>query len=224
MAHENDSFIDEVSEELRRDRLFGLFRRYGWIGVLGILLIVGGAGWREYSRAQATAKAQAFGDAILAAEGAEDAVAALTAVASDGSAGRAAVTGLLAAGVQAEAGDSAVAASRLKALSEGLGADQPVLRDLARLKQVLAEGDAMNVAQRDAVLADLARPGAPFELLALEQQAIALVGAGRVEDAITLIRQIQQKDGLSEGLRLRLSEMMIALGADAGEDSAVPAE
>ncbi len=28
-----DSFVDEVTDELRRDRLFAAFRKYGWIGV-----------------------------------------------------------------------------------------------------------------------------------------------------------------------------------------------
>jgi len=37
-----DSFIDEVTEEVRRDRLFRLFRKYGWIGVVIILGLVGG--------------------------------------------------------------------------------------------------------------------------------------------------------------------------------------
>jgi hypothetical protein len=40
-----DSFIDEVTEEVRRDRLFGLFRKYGWIGLVVILGIVGGTAW-----------------------------------------------------------------------------------------------------------------------------------------------------------------------------------
>ena len=40
-----DSFIDEVTEEVRRDRLFALFRKYGWIGLVVVLGIVGGAGW-----------------------------------------------------------------------------------------------------------------------------------------------------------------------------------
>ena len=43
-------------------------------------------------------------------------------------------------------------------------------------------------------------------------EAVALIGAGRPDDAVTLIRQIQDKDGVSQALRLRLSEMMIALG------------
>jgi fermentation-respiration switch protein FrsA (DUF1100 family) len=40
---DTDSFIDEVTEEVRRDRLFGLMKRYGWIAALAVLLIVGGA-------------------------------------------------------------------------------------------------------------------------------------------------------------------------------------
>ena len=61
---ENDSFIDEVTEEVRRDRLFALFRKYGWIGVVAIVLIVGTAAWNEWSKARAEARSQAFGDAI----------------------------------------------------------------------------------------------------------------------------------------------------------------
>ena len=43
----SDSFIDEVTEEVRKDRLFQLFRRYGWIAGVVIVLIVGGAAWNE---------------------------------------------------------------------------------------------------------------------------------------------------------------------------------
>ena len=64
---DTDSFIEEVTEEVRRDRLFALMRRYGWIAVVAVLLLVGGTAYREYTRAAETAKAQAFGDAILAA-------------------------------------------------------------------------------------------------------------------------------------------------------------
>ena len=78
----------------------------------------------------------------------------------------------------------------------------------------MLNGSDMDPSERDAVLTRLSRTGAPFELLALEQKAVALVDAGRSEDAVSLIRQIQQKDGLTEALRRRLSEMMIALGAE----------
>ena len=42
---DTDSFIEEVTEEVRRDRLYGLLRRYGWIAALVIILIGGGASW-----------------------------------------------------------------------------------------------------------------------------------------------------------------------------------
>lgn len=213
MANQNDSFIDEVTEDLRRDRLFGLFRRYGWIAILVILGIVGGAAWREYARNQDEAKAQSWGDAILTAREAEDRVAALSAVDPQGSASRKLLSEMLAAGAEAEAGLTQQAAERLKAAATGVEGD-PVLHDLAMLKAVMAAGPAMDAAERDRVLAELSKPGAPFELLALEQKAVALIGAGRKEDAVMLIGQIQQKDGLSEPLRRRLSEMMITLGAE----------
>lgn len=212
MANQNDSFIDEVTEDLRRDRLFSLFRRYGWVALLVILGIVGGAAWREYALTRDAARAEAWGDAILAAQQAQDPVAALAGVDPAGSAGRKALSEMLAAGAEAEAGQNQKAAERLKAVATTLSGD-PLLHDLALLQAVMVAGSGMDAAERDRLLADLSRPGAPFELLALEQKAVALIGAGRKDDAVTLIRQIQQKDGLSEPLRRRLSEMMITLGA-----------
>ena len=46
---ETDSFIEEVSEEVRKDRLFAIMRKYGWIALLAVLLMVSGTAYREYS-------------------------------------------------------------------------------------------------------------------------------------------------------------------------------
>ena len=214
MANQNDSFIDEVSDELRRDRLFMLFRRWGWVAMLVILGIVGGVIWREYDLSRKRAEARDWGDAVLAAEASGD-PAAIMKVDPGSSAGRRTLAALLAASAWSETGGTDAAAGALRSVAEGAatGGDD-VLRDLAQLKLLLLEGPAMDPARRDEILTRLSRAGAPFELLALEQKAVALVEAGRTEDAVTLIRQIQQKDGLSESLRRRLSEMMIALGVE----------
>ena len=82
MANQNDRFIDEVTEDLRRDRLFLMLRRYGWIAVLLILALVAGAAWREYASSRDRAAARAFGDAILAAEAETDAAARADALAA----------------------------------------------------------------------------------------------------------------------------------------------
>ena len=73
-----------------------------------------------------------------------------------------------------------------------------------------------------AALATLSATGAPFELMALELKAVALVGADRPDDAVALIRQVQEKDGLTEPMRRRLAEMMITLGVDPEPSTDLP--
>ena len=64
---ETDSFIEEVSEEVRKDRLFALMRKFGWIPVLVVVLVVSGTAYREYRISTDTVAAQQTGEAILAA-------------------------------------------------------------------------------------------------------------------------------------------------------------
>ncbi len=221
MANQNDNFIDEVFDDLRRERLFRLFRRWGWVAGLVILGIVAGVIWREYSQARDQAQARAWGDAILAAEATGDPQEIMQ-VDPQGAESRRILGALLAASEWSETdgGDAAAEALRDVAGNQAAGT---VLHDLAELKLVMLQGETMDPAQRDEILSRLSRAGAPFELLALEQKAIALIGAGRTDDAVNLIRQIQEKDGLSQALRLRLSEMMIALGVEPEPSENMPA-
>ena len=53
---DTDSFLQEVSEELRRDKLYRNMRKYGWIGLLLVVIIVGGAAYREYQKSQAAGR------------------------------------------------------------------------------------------------------------------------------------------------------------------------
>lgn len=221
MANQNDSFIDEVTDDLRRDRLFNLFRRWGWVAALLIVAIVAGVMWREWSQSDRREAAQAWGDSMLTAEATGE-PATIAAVDPDGAPQRQTLTALLAASAWADADDKDAAATALRDVAGREGQDA-TLHDLAELKLVMLEGDDMDPAERDTMLQRLSRAGAPFELLALEQKAVALIGADRTEDAVTLIRQIQQKDGLSQTLRRRLSEMMISLGIEPEIDGNRPA-
>ncbi len=205
---ESDSFIDEVTEEVRRDRLFAFLRRYGWIGILGVVLIVSGAGYVEWKKARAEARAEAFGDAVLAAMEAEDRAAALAAVPADGA--QVAVVRLLAA-AEGTPGPETLAGLQALASDTALPAN---LRALAQIKAVLLAGDAMTPAVRDATLAELAMPGVPFRGLAMEQQALALLADGQRDAAIALARQILQEPELTAGLQQRVTQLIVALGAD----------
>lgn len=208
---ESDSFIDEVTEEVRRDRLFALMRRYGWIGVLAVVLIVGGAGVNEWRKARAEARAQAFGDAVIAAMAAEDRAAALAAVPADGA--QAGLVNMLTAAAMLEADDPAATRAALQAVA--VDATQPeTLRALAQLKLVMLQGAEIDPALRDATFSELAAPGAPFRLLAIEQQALVLLQAGDTDAAVARLQQLLQEPELTPGLQQRVAEVMVALGVD----------
>ena len=208
---DSDSFIDEVTEEVRRDRLFALFRRYGWIAALVVVAIVGGAAWNEWRKASERRAAEAFGDAVLAAIAAPDRAAALADIAVEGDG--AAIRDLLRASVADEAGDRGAALAALEAVAADPGLPV-VYRDLARLKWVILSGPDLSAADRDAALQGLAAPGAPFRALALEQQALSLVAAGRTEDALETLQALRQDAAASAGLQRRAAQLIVALGGD----------
>ena len=62
---DTDSFLQEVSEELRRDKLYRNIRKYGWVAILLVILIVGAATYREYLKSQAETEAELFGTSII---------------------------------------------------------------------------------------------------------------------------------------------------------------
>lgn len=204
----NESFIDEVTEEVRREKLYALLRRWGWVGVVAVLAIVGGAGWFEWQRAQAARQAQAQGDALLSALESEDTVAGLGAVSAAGDSE--AVRLLLVAGEQEAAGDAAAARATLESVAGLVGID-PLLGDLARLKSLMLATD-MDGAERLAGLEALSRPGAAYRMPALEQMALVQIGAGDTDAARETLAVIIEDAGVPQGMRARAEALVEALG------------
>lgn len=211
---EQDTFIDEVTEEVRRDRLFGVFRRYGWIAVLLILGIVGGAAWNEWRRATAQAAAEARGDAVLAALD----IAALSdrmeeiGRASDAETGDlAALLAMFAAGQATPDEGRDAARARLEGAAAASGLD-PIYRDLAVLKGLALAGADLDPDERLSRLEPLTLPGAPYRVLALELSAYAEVDRGDRTAAISILRDLTEDAEAPGGLRQRASQMIVALG------------
>lgn len=216
---DTDSFIDEVTEEVKRDRLFGYIRRYGWIGALAVVLIVGGAGWREYRKAQDTAQAQAFGDAIMTALDVEDPASRITAletVKAHGAGGQA-LLDLLIAAEEGSAGDGAAAAKRLRGVSGNLEVPS-IYRQIAQFKALARDDAGISVEERRSGLEELAVPGRPLNLLAQEQIALLDIETGDTDAAITRLTAIATDSTATSGLRRRAQQLIVALGGpvDAG--------
>lgn len=205
-----DSFIDEVTEEVRRDRLFRLFRKYGWIGVVIILGLVGGTAWTEWSKSRADARAQAFGDAVIDAldQGTpEERREALAAVPAD--AGQAGLLGLIMASDPAE--DKAARLAALDKVANDASLS-PAYRDLAVLRRVLVAGADQPLADRRSALEGIAAPGRPYRVLAEEQLGYLLIEEGKTDEAIAALIALLQDQEASGSLRARLGQVVTALG------------
>ncbi|OCX66483.1 hypothetical protein BFP70_04430 [Thioclava sp. SK-1] len=211
---ETDSFIDEVTEEVRRDRLYAAYKKYGWIGAVVVVAIVGGAAYTEWSRTQSDAQSQAFGDALMAAVEGDAPAEQLADIEATGA--RAALRDLMAGSQALQSGERETGLTLLRSVSDQ--ADVPrSISDLAQLKWVIAAGEDLSAQDRDAALVTLSAPGAPYAQLAQEQQALALMQSGDTNGAIALAQDILGQSGVTAGLQQRLSELIVALGGDPAE-------
>ena len=210
-----DSFINEVTEEVRRDRLFAMFRKYGWIGGLVVVAIVGGAAYSEWQKAQALARAEGFGEAMLDAldiGGASERRAAMGSVPADGA--QLALRALMVASDPAE--DKAAALAALDALIADV--TQPeIYRDMAQLRRVMEAGTDMALADRRAALEGISAPGRAFRVMAAEQLAYLMLEEGNTEAAIAALATLMQDQEATQGLRARAAQMITALGGSLPE-------
>lgn len=215
---QSDSFIDEVTEEVRRDRLFATFRKYGWVAAIAVVVIVGGAAYYEYSRAQATAEAEAFGDALLVAleqgEPAERAAAldAVQPATPDG----AVVVALTRSAELAKSGDIEAAVDALGVIADN--AEMPVAyRSLAAYRQLALQADTLSTEERRAGYEELTGAGAPLRLMALEQIAMTHVEDGNRDEALLQLQGLLDEDGVTPDLLRRISQLIVVLGGTPGE-------
>jgi hypothetical protein len=205
-----DSFIEEVTEEVRRDKLFAVFRKYGWIAIVVVLALVGGTAWTEWSKSRAEARAQAFGDALIDAldQGTPlERREALAAIPTDGA--QTALLKLIMASDPDEDPAATLAALDAVAADATLPA---VYRDLAALRRVLVGGTDVPLADRRTALQAIAEPGRPYRTLAEELLAYLLVEEGKTDEAIAAMTTLMQDQEASTALRGRLGQMITALG------------
>ena len=212
---DTDSFLQEVSEELRRDKLYRNIRKYGWVAILLVVLIVGAATYREYLKSQAETEAELFGTSIIDAlneKNVADRIAKLQKINAPGENAKAIVAMLLSAeatGNETKNFDM----STLSDVTEKLSIDAHY-RDLLNFKILLGSSEIMDIDERVKAFEGLSTPGNPFRLLAEEQIALIELELGNTDNAIQKISQILLDAELTAGLRNRATQMLIALGKD----------
>ncbi len=215
---DTDSFIEEVTEEVRRDRLFLMLKRYGWIGGLAVVLIVGGAAFNEYNKSKQLAASQKLGDEMIAALSSDDEAGradALAAISTE-TAGGSAILAMLQAGALAETDKPEEAVARLQEVA--LNAELPLIyRHIASFKALGLQQDSLSIEERRLQFEALAQPGAPLSLLASEQLALLDVEAGDVDAAIDRLKAIVEDAGVTADLKERATQVIVALGGKLDE-------
>lgn len=205
----NESFIEEVTDELRSDQLWAAMRKYGWIAALAIIVIVGGASYNEYRKAQLAAAAQAKGDAILDALNQDDDAAVLEGLKAAQDTGLATQFLLADELASQDDGAGAVAVYEEIATTEGVEA---VYRDLASFKALLLQGTDTAVEQRQLGFEALAQPGGAYRLLASEQLALIALEKGDRDGALAQLQLLLDDTEVTQGLRRRVTQAIVALG------------
>ena len=212
---DTDSFIDEVSEEIRREKLFKTFRKYGWIGVALVVIVVGGTGYREYSRAAEKTASETFGSSVLEALQENDPsarVAQLDTITVPNASGGAMIAMLQAAELASD-NDGAGAAAKLEAAAVSGDLDQ-MYRDILNFKRLTVDESGIDAGERRMGFEQLATPGNPLRLLAEEQLVLLDLTAGDSTAAVNRLSMIIEDAELTQGLRQRAGQLMIALGQD----------
>lgn len=210
-----DSFIEEVTEEVRRDKLYAALRKYGWIGILALAAIVGGAGYSEYNKAQARAQAEATGDSMLAALQLDESVerAAALALVEVENPSASAIVSLMTAAEQSSAGETESANETLQSVANAQ--DLPLIyRQIASFKALGLSAAELPVEERRAGYEALSQPGNPLRLLATEQLGLIDIEVGDTAAALVVFQGIIDDSEATADLQQRSVQLMVALGAE----------
>jgi hypothetical protein len=208
----------EVDEELRRDRLEQLWKRYGsWIIAAAVVVVVATAAvtfWREYQRKQRQAEGVRYAEALTLAHGGktEQAIEALAKLGTGASDGHGLLARFEIAAVKEQSGDKKGAIAAWQAIADD-GAVGPVYRQLATVLAALAGVAEDEPAPIIARLQPIATGDSPWRASALEITALAQLKGGDRAAALETYKRLADDLAAPAVLRARAAEMVQALSA-----------
>jgi hypothetical protein len=219
-----DQFIREVDEELRRDQLTELWKRFGTLIIVVCVAVVaitaGYNGWVWWQEKQAAEAGDRYLAALQSIDGEDTAEArlALKDIADSNPGGYAMLARLRSAALAAQSGDTNTAMAGFDAIADDRGADQTI-RDLARLRAAMVALDTGDVDGAENRVETLATSGNPWRHAAREIHGTAAYARGDLVAARERFATIQSDaeapaDARSRaGLMLSLIDGQISAGA-----------
>lgn len=221
----NEAFIREVDEELRREQMSNIGRRYGLVIIAVVLLALAAFGgwtwWKHRQNSIAGEQGQQLAtalDDIQQGRSAQGGAIVAKLTTSDKDAVRA--TALLTqADLLLSKNDVKGAAAAFGKVAADETLAQP-FRDLALVRQTAVEYDTLQPQQVIDRLRGLADKGSPWLGSAGEMVAIAYLRQNKLQQAGQTFALIAQTDGVPESVRARAVQMAGSLGVDAAPAAA----
>ncbi len=215
--------FDEIEEDLRRDRITLLWKRYGnyivGVAVLIIVVVAGNQGfdyWKE-------SKSQAAGDAFFDAVTANESLDALTSIVADLPEGYEMLAKFRIAALQAEMGNATAAEQSFLSLSRD-DSIETFYKETALLLSVMNASETRNKSELIDRISSLSQFSGPLQGLALETTAglyLELDNPGKALSSLVLASDLTD---ISPSLRQRISRSLSILQSNYGNVSSIQSE
>lgn len=210
-------FFREVQEDLQRDRLVKLWRRFRYplaglvVAIIAAVVVV--VVLRDAERARREAEGDKFNAAmaLLEAGKTSEAAQAFATIAAQSDAGYAALAQLREADAKAKGGDLPGAVAVLDALAKDSRVERHY-RDLANLLAAERLIDSAPPEEIDGRLASVLAVDSPWHALAMELKGIAELRAGHNEAARATFTTLAEDPSATSGVRFRARELLDGLG------------
>ncbi len=225
---EEDALLREVDEELRREQLEKLWKRYGnWFIAFsfGIVAAVAGyKGWQYYQTRQAQAAGEAYASALdlLVTGKGEEGRLKLASLAEGSHKGAATLARMKLAALDAKAGKTEDAIALYEKVEKDETLDLP-LRNAARIRHAWLIVDSADRESLKKLLGGLDVPGSPWRAAAWEILALSSWRAGDLITARNLAEKIlldpETPPGARQRARILMETVVPHLSAEqAGQD------
>lgn len=222
---DGETFLREVDEELRKERVNNFVARYGWAIIAGVVLFLGAIGgwiwWQHRQAEQAAQQGATLLEALDSMEsGSTNAAAPKIAELAESNVPGYRVAALFTrANSEIRANNNRAAIATLKSIADNQEFDE-IYRQAALVRQTALEFDSLQpqaVIQR---LRPLARPGQPWFGTAGEMVGVAYLKMRRPDLAGPLFGQIGQDETVPPSIRSRAIQMAGSLGVNALPEAA----
>jgi len=216
----NETFLREVDENLRRDRIRAAAKKNAKWAIAALVLFLAGAGgliwWQQHQIKRSETQVEQLADIYKnVGEGlVGNAPQQLDELSKSGSKAVRGSAEFTAAAVAIQQGDNKTAVAKYREIAGDRSLPKPY-RDAALIRQTALEFDQIRPDEVIARLAPLTKPGEPWFGTAAEVTGLALIKQGKKEEAGRLFAAIAKDKNAPQPIRERAMQVAASLGVDA---------